>query len=536
MSFPCNRVKCRDDSGPVAPANPVDGARIILSVMNDQPAAGKVPDYEAVIVGAGFGGMGAAIQLGRMGITKILMLERADDLGGTWHLNTYPGLAVDIASLSYSFSFEPNPNWSRLYAPGRELKAYAVHVAEKYGLRPLMRFNTSVDRVVYDEAEKTWTVFPHGQAPLTTRLLVLATGFLSQPKKPDIRGVDSFAGKVIHTAAWDHAYDLTGKRAAMIGTGASAVQVLPKILPQLKHMDVYQRTPIWVLPKSNPRIPPWLQKVFARVPLVQRVFRFFSDTILELVMVTAVLHNRQFPFLSRAVESASRRFLNSQVKDPELRRKLTPQYTFGCKRPTFSNHYYSSFTRSDVELVTDSIDHIEPDAIVTVDGRRREIDTLILATGFNLWQKGNFPAFDVVGRKGVELGDWWNRNHYQSYEGITVPGFPNLFNIHSPYAYSGFCYFNTIEVQMGHMARCIGEMRRQRALSFEATEEAQAKYMATMKRRDADTVFTAGSCATANSYYFNQHGEATLLRLSSSWRAARQSRTFPLSSYRFEPA
>jgi cation diffusion facilitator CzcD-associated flavoprotein CzcO len=490
-------------------------------------------DYEAIIVGAGFGGMGAAIALRKVGIEKILILERADDLGGTWHLNNYPGLAVDIASLSYSFSFEPNPYWSRLYAPGAELKAYARHVADKHDLRRLMRFDTSVDKVEYDEAGKRWTVYPHGGAPLTARLLILATGFLSQPKKPDIPGVDSFAGKVIHTAAWDHSYNLAGKRAAMIGTGASGVQVLPKIAQQVAHMDVYQRTPIWVLPKTNPRIPPWLQKVFARVPLVQRLLRFVSDSILELVMVTGVLHNRQFGFLTRSMETAGKRFLNSQVKDPELRRKLTPGYSFGCKRPTFSNGYYRSFTRDNVELVTESIARVEPDAIVTADGKRRAIDTLVLATGFNLWQKGNFPAFDVVGRGGVELGDWWNRNHYQSFEGITVPGFPNLFNIHSPYAYSGFCYFNTIEVQMGHMQRCLREMRRLNAASFEPTPEAKDRYMATMKARDADTVFSAGNCATANSYYFNQHGEATLLRLQGAWRAAWNSRHFPLSSYVF---
>ncbi|MGH8561218.1 MAG: flavin-containing monooxygenase, partial [Nevskiales bacterium] len=312
------------------------------------------------------------------------------------------------------------------------------------------------------------------------------------------------------------------------------VQVLPKIVTKVKHMDVYQRTPIWVLPKSNPRFSPRLQRIFARFPFVQRVFRFISNSILELVMVAGVLHNRQFPFLTRSMETACKKFLAIQVEDPELRRKLTPGYSFGCKRPTFSNHYYSTFTRPDVELVTDSIDHIEPDAIVTKDGRRREIDTLILATGFNLWQKGNFPAFDVLGKGGVELGTWWNQNHYQSYEGITVPGFPNLFNIHSPYGYSGFCYFNTVEVQMSHMARCIGEMRRKKAGFLEVTDKAKDLYMSLMKKRDADTVFSAGNCASANSYYFNQHGEATLLRLSSAWRAAWQSRHFPLSHYRFE--
>ncbi|HVT34263.1 MAG TPA: NAD(P)/FAD-dependent oxidoreductase [Nevskiaceae bacterium] len=488
-------------------------------------------EYEAIIVGAGFGGMGAAIQLQRLGYRRILMLDRADDLGGTWHLNTYPGLAVDIASLSYSYSFEPNPYWSRLYAPGREIKAYADHVARKYGLRDCLRAGTGVERAQWDERAQQWTVWPHGGAPVTARLLILATGFLSQPKKPDIPGVDSFAGKVIHTAQWDHAYDFSGKRAAMIGTGASAVQVLPKIVPQVAHMDVYQRTPIWVLPKHNPRIAPWLQKLFARVPLLQRLMRFWSNLILELVMVAGVLHNRQLPFLTRWVERGARRFLAHQVKDPELRRKLTPDYSFGCKRPTFANDYFPMFTRPNVELVTERIERIEPDAIVTAGGKRREIDTLILATGFNLWQKGNFPAFDVVGRGGVELGHWWNEHRYQSYEGITVPGFPNLFNIHSPYAYSGFCYFNTIEVAMAHMDRCLREMQRRGAVTFEVTEQAKDRYMATMRARGADTVFSAGNCASAHSYYFNQHGEATLLRLSSAWRALRSARNFPLDAY-----
>lgn len=490
-------------------------------------------DYEVLIVGAGFGGMGAAIQMRRLDIDSMLILDRENDLGGTWHVNHYPGLAVDIASVSYSYSFEPNPYWSRMYAPGREIKAYADHVAEKYDLRRHMRFNTDVEKTEYDEQGRFWRVFPQGQSPIKARMLVLATGFLSQPKKPDIPGVDGFAGKIIHTADWDHGYDLAGKRAAMIGTGASAVQVLPKIAPEVAHMAVYQRTPIWIMPKRNPRIPPWLQRLFARLPFVQRALRFISDAILELIMVLGVLHNRQLPAMIRSMEKRCTRFLYSQVKDPQLREKLLPDYSFGCKRPTFSNSYFPTFTRDNVELVTESIERIEPDAIVTTDGKRRVIDTLILATGFNLWEKGTFPAFDVYGKNGVELGRWWNENHYQAYQGITVPGFPNLFNLHSPYSYSGFCYFNTIEIQMAHMARCIRAMRRRRALEIEVTEEAKERFMAKMKKRDADTLFSTGDCATSNSYYFNQHGEATLLRLSSAWTAAWQARRFPLSHYRF---
>lgn len=488
-------------------------------------------DHDVLVVGAGFGGMGVGIQLQRMGIDDFLIVDRADDLGGTWHVNTYPGLAVDIASTTYSYSFEPNPYWSRLYAPGAELKAYAAHVADKYGLRRHMRFNTSVERAEYDERSATWTVRFTGQEAVTARFLVLATGFLSQPKWPDIPGIRDFAGKVIHTAHWDHDYPLDGKRAAVIGTGATAVQLLPKIAPRLAQLNVYQRTPIWVAPKFNPRIPPGVQAMFARLPLSQRMARYTGSALLELGMVSAALHHRELPFLGRGAERMCLAHLHRQVKDPDLRRKLTPTYSFGCKRPTFANDYYPTFLRDNVELVTDGIDHVEADGIVTRDGKRRVIDTLVLATGYKVWEKGNFPAFDVVGRNGTELGEWWNANGYQSYEGITVAGFPNLFYLASPYAFTGLSYFFTIEGQMKHIARCLGEMRRLGVRRFEVRAGAQARFVEQMKARAGSTVFATGQCATSNSYYFNQHGEASLLRLSPTavalWRAGH----FPLSDY-----
>ena len=493
----------------------------------------KTTDYDALVVGTGFGGMGAAITLKKLGFTSILMVDRADDLGGTWHLNHYPGLQVDIPSVSYSYSFEPNPTWSRRYCPGPEIKAYANHVADKYDLRRHMRFNTTIERAEYDEAGKFWTVFPQGGPPVTARFLLLATGFLSQPKMPDIPGVESFAGKVIHTAHWDHDYDFTGKRTAMIGTGASAVQVLPIVAAQTGHITVYQRTPIWVLPKSNPEISPRLQKLYARVPFVQKAARFVVESLLETMLVTAILHARQLPFLARQAETACRKHLARQVKDPELRARLTPDYSFGCKRPTFANDYYPTFTRDNVDLVTAGIDHIEPDGIVARDGTKQPVDTLILATGFNLWDKGNFPAFDVVGKSHRELGAWWKQNEYQSYEGITVPGFPNLFNLHSPYSYSGLCYFSTIESQMKHMERCLTAMRRKGAESFEVTEQAKDRFMAKMDRNQDSAIFTVGQCSTANSYYFNPHGVASILRLTPTLNAALSARTYSTSAYRY---
>jgi len=501
--------------------------------MGRDESEGMKPDYEALIVGAGFGGMGAAIQLQRLGIRSILMLDRADDLGGTWHLNSYPGLAVDIASVTYSYSFEPNPHWSRLYAPGAELKAYAERVAGKYGLRRHMRFNTSVERASYDAARQHWTVYPKGQAPLSAGILILATGFLSQPKMPDIPGIDSFAGKVIHTAAWDHGYELAGKRAAVIGTGATAVQLLPEIAPKLRQLDVYQRTPIWVTPKFDTRIPRAVRKLFAALPATQRSARLVSSGILEAVMVTGVLYNKELPFLTRTMERVCKAHMARQIADPALRRQLTPQYSFGCKRPTFSNTYYPTFNRPNVELVTDPIARIEPDGIVSRDGRKRPIDTLVLATGFSLWEE-NFPAFEVLGKAGLNLGEWWRSNRFQAYEGISVPGFPNLFSLPSPYAYSGLSYFTTIEAQMKHMARCLGEMKKQRARSFEISASANQAFLADMKRRVGRSVFVHGNCASANSYYFNQHGEATLLRPTSTMSALWQAGRFPLKHYRFE--
>ncbi len=491
------------------------------------------PEYEAIIVGTGFGGMGAAIQLQRMGVSSILMLDRADDLGGTWHLNTYPGIAVDIASVTYSYSFEPNPHWSRLYAPGRELKAYADHVAQKYGLRPYMRFNSAVEKTVYDEAGKFWTVYPENQAPVTARILILATGYLSQPKRPDIPGLNDFAGKTIHTAEWDHAYDLRGKRAAVIGTGATSVQLLPEIAPQLAHMDVYQRTPIWVVPKPDVSIPPLVRRTFSALPLTQKMARHTSSAILEAVMVTGALYNRELPMLTKAAEQLALAHMRRVIKDPVLREKLTPDYSFGCKRPTFSNTYYPTFNRANVELVTDPVDHIAAEGIVTRAGRLRKIDTLILATGFKFWEKGNFPPFPVAGREGHDLGDWWMQNTYQAYEGISIPGFPNLFNLPSPYSFTGLSYFFTIEAHMKHMARCLGEMKKQGAASFEVDRRANEKYMQRMRRNLGSSVFVNGQCGGSNSYYFNPHGEAAMLRPTPTPIALWEADHFPLEHYRF---
>lgn len=490
------------------------------------------PEFEVAIVGCGFGGMGAAIQLRRMGVESLVMIDREDDLGGTWHVNRYPGLAVDIASLTYSYSFEPNPYWSHLYARGHELKEYANHVAEKYDLRRHMRFGIAVEKAHFDEKGNFWTLYPEGKDPITARVLILATGFLSQPHTPDIEGIESFKGKVIHTADWDGNYDLEGKRAAVIGTGATAVQLIPTIAPKLQQLDVYQRTPIWVTPKVDTPIPKVVQNVFAKLPVTQKGARLISSGILETIMVAGVLHNEKLPALTRTMERVCKAHMARTIKDKTLREKLTPKYSFGCKRPTFSNTYYPTFNRDNVALVTEGIARIEENAIVSNDGQRREIDTLILATGFDLWEE-NFPAFEVVGRNQRNLGEWWREQGFKAYQGVAIPGFPNLFSLASPYAYNGLSFFSTIEGQMKHINRCLGEMIGRDAQTFEVTEEANDAFVAQMKERVQKSLFIHGQCGGSNSYYYNQHGEATLLRPTSTVSGLLAQQHFPIEAYRF---
>jgi cation diffusion facilitator CzcD-associated flavoprotein CzcO len=503
-------------------------------------------DHEVTIVGAGFGGMGAAIALKRLGYGErtrdLLILDREDDLGGTWHVNHYPGLAVDIASVTYSYSFEPNPHWRHWFARGPELKQYAEHVADTYDLRRHMRFGVGVEGARWDEDDQHWVVTTSPASPahpggstFTTRFLLTATGFLSQPRLPDIDGIDEFGGRVLHTAAWDDTADLTGQRVAVIGTGATAVQLVPEIAEVARELTVFQRTPIWVTPKADFAIPRAVQRLFAVAPWTQRLARAANSAWLEALMVSAVLHYRQARLFNLAASALSKRHLRRQVPDPELRRRLTPDYSFGCKRPTFSNDYFPTFNRDHVTLATTPIDRVTATGIVTSDGHETPVDTLVLATGFNLWDT-NFPAIEVIGREGRNLGKWWRDRGFCAYEGVTVPRFPNFVTLSSPYSYSGLSYFMTIEVQMRHLERLFGELQARGADEFEVSERAEEEFRARMLQRMDDTVFNLGSCATARSYYFTNDGDAVILRPTSSVAARRAAERFPLSDYDFTRA
>ena len=486
--------------------------------------------FDAVIVGAGFGGMGAAIQLNQLGYRNLVILDREDDLGGTWHVNRYPGLTVDVPSTTYSYWFEPNPYWSRLYAPGPELKKYAVHVAGKYDIHKYMRFNTTVDGAHWDDDAQQWVVSVAGGEALRAQFLILATGYLCQPKMPDIPGIETFEGKVIHAAMWDDSYSMQGRRAAIIGTGSTAVQLVPALADELADLTVYQRTPIWVMPKFDFGFSPAAQRFLARFPAVQRVLRMSSDLFMDVMVTLAMWKYRQLRQVNTAAAriAALHRFLS--IRDKDLRAKMTPAYDFGCKRPTLSNTYYRTFNKPNVRLETAGIERLEADGIVAKDGSKRTIDTLILATGFDVWES-NMPAIEVIGRGGRNLGKWWRENRFQAYEGMTVPMFPNMLTQASPYAWVGMSWFDTVEYQMRHMKRFFGALQSRGTRTFEVTEEANARFLQRMLDLIDDSVFALGDCTSSRSYWFNHSGEAPLFRPTSIRSAVREQDRFPLSDY-----
>ncbi|MEA2125137.1 MAG: hypothetical protein QOI80_1919 [Solirubrobacteraceae bacterium] len=490
------------------------------------------PDHEVVIVGAGFSGIGVAMSLHKAGLHDHLIVESGDAFGGTWQWNTYPGVAVDIPSFSYQFSYERRADWSRVYAPGAELRAYAEHLAGKYGLAAKTRFGTRITAATFDADEHVWRLAVAGSDEIVARHVVDATGVLTHPKLPDIPGVEDFAGVTMHTSRWDHAQDLRGKRVAVIGTGASAVQVVPAIADAVAHLTVFQRTPIWCLPKYDAALPLAARWVLARVPGSQRLARTLSQSLVELGFPITAHYHRTLPVASM-VEKQARAYLKSEVRDPEVRAKLTPSYPLGCKRPSFHNEYLATFNRPDVHLETTPIERVEPHAVVTADGVAHEIDVLLLATGFKVFESGNMPAYPVTGTAGTDLQTFWAENRHQAYEGVTVPGFPNYFTMFGPYGYNGSSYFNLIETQARHVTRCLRRARQEGATLVEVRREANDRYFAEMLRRRGRQVFWQPGCELANSYYFDDHGDVPLRpvpTIETMWR----SRRFPLADYRFE--
>ena len=491
-------------------------------------------DADIIIVGAGISGIGAGIELRRRGYNSFILLEAAADLGGTWRDNTYPGVAVDIPFSSYCYSFETDYPWSRLFPEGAEIQDYIRHCAQKFGIAEHIRYNSNVLRSEFDPSEDSWTTRLVGSESLRSRFVISATGLFTQPKIPDFPGLESFAGKAMHSARWDHGHDLAGRNVAVIGTGASAVQMVPEIADVASRLTVFQRTPIWVSLRPDLRIGRRLRSALHRFAPLRILFRALSESGIE-ALTFAIVYYRRLPFIVRGVQASVRAFMRREIRDPELAARLVPDYELGCKRPATSNTYLKAFRRENVALVTETIDRIVPQGVVTADGKLHEADTLVMATGFLTTEKGNAPSFEVVGREGAELGQFWEENRLQAYAGVAVPGFPNFFLTAGPYS-GGFNWFTTLKANLVHIMRCLDRAREEGATRVEIGLDAHERFMRRTWKRAEGTVFKSGYCVSANSYYLDRFGDASLPSPTTPWRRVCRNSFISTRGYRFSSA
>ena len=464
---------------------------------------------EVLIVGAGISGIGIARRLRAEGWTDLMLVDGADDLGGVWRDNTYPGVAVDIPATSYSYDSESPHHWSRAYATGAEILSYVRQVARQTGVAEHIQYRSKVEDARWDEGPGRWVTRLADGRDITSTYLIAATGLFTTPVLPHIPGRSTFAGTGFHTAEWRHDHDLSGRSVGVIGTGASAVQIVPSIAGAVAALTVFQRTPIWVAPRLDHRLPDQGSTLdLLRFPWIRRLARLVSEFAIEGITLAATAYGRA-PFLARGLQVLVRQWMKRQVDDPETRDKLIPTYTLGCKRPASSNTYLKSFNRPHVRLVTETIDRIDPGGVITSDGVHHGLDTLIFATGFLTTEKGNAPSFQVFGRRGLELGDYWEENRYRAYRGVGVVGFPNFFLTAGPYS-GGLNWFTMLEAHGKIIVGCLMEARRRGVERVEVEPGSEDRYMAEMWRYARRTVFASLSCASANSYYVNRHGDPSL--------------------------
>ena len=461
----------------------------------NHPAAGvAAPAHRIVIVGAGFAGIGMAIRLRQAGITDFLLLERAAEVGGTWRDNTYPGCACDIPSHLYSFSFAPPADWSRHYAGHAEIQAYLLGCVTRFRLRDQLRTGADLREAVYEEAAGRWRLTLASGKALRAEVLILARGALSEPRIPEIPGLETFAGPMFHSARWDHSVDLTGKRVGVIGTGASAVQFVPRIAPLAEWLILFQRTPAWVLPKRDIALSPAWRGALRSVPMLRRAHRTYLYWSHEARAIPFVV----WPWLMNLAERRARSYLKRQVASPALRERLIPDYRMGCKRILLSNDYQPALNLPSVDLVTDDIACVTPVGVTTRDGVERAIDVLILATGFAAGAPGGAPR--VVGRAGIDL-----RDHTRTFLGLAVPGFPNLFLLGGPNTGLGHnSVVFMLEAQIGLVLR---RLHRHRTRPDEIGVDTAARFDAGLQRRMRRTVWLSG----CRSWYLDATGRNTTL-------------------------
>lgn len=487
---------------------------------SEAPPAETTRQVKVAIVGAGFSGLGAAIRLKQAGVEDFVVLERADELGGTWRDNHYPGCCCDVPSHLYSFSFELNAEWSRAYAPQWEIQEYLQRTAAKYAVSSHIRYGNELLGARWDEAAARW-LLTTGAGSYSAEVLVLGTGALSNPMIPQLPGADTFVGSAFHSAGWDHDHDFAGERVAVIGTGASAIQFAPELQPQVRHLHLFQRTPPWIIPRWDHRITAAEKRLLAAIPRLPLLVRGAIYAALE-VRILGFTH----PRLMKSMERVARWHLRRQVADPELRAKLTPEFTIGCKRLLISDNYYPALSRPNVEVVTSGIQEIRAHSIVTDDGVEREVDTIIWGTGFRVTE---FPiATRIVGQRRVNLAERWAGSP-TAYLGVTVPGFPNMFLMTGPNTGLGHSSMVLmIESQLNYILDCLRQLDERRVAAVSVREDVQRRFDDRVQRSMDGTVWTAAHC---RSWYLDAASRNRTLWPGWTFSYRRLTRRFNLADY-----
>ena len=488
-------------------------------------ANGSGPGHVRIaIVGAGFGGIGMAIKLRQDGIEDFVVLERDSDVGGTWWANTYPGCQCDIPSHLYSFSFAPNPDWSRTYAPQPEILDYLRDCTERFGLREKIRFDCALTHARWDEDANLWRIETE-RGPLTADVVVAAPGGLSEPSVPAIEGLSEFEGHVFHTARWDHDSDLAGKRVAVVGTGASAIQAVPELAQIAEHVTVFQRTPPWIVPHRDRPVSKAERWLYRRFPPLQRLVRAGVYWSREL-LVPALVHR---PRLMRIPERVARRHMEAQVPDPELRARLTPDYTLGCKRILPSSRWYPTLGAANVSLELGALERVRPQGVVTPGGELREVDAIVFATGFQVTE---MPFGDLVHRAdGTALADLWQGSP-QAYRGTAAAGFPNMFWLVGPNTGLGHnSIVFMIEAQLAYVIDALRTMDAHGIDRIEIRQDAQDAYNARLQSRMAGTVWNSGGC---QSWYIDRNGRNSTVWPDFTWRWWQENRRFDAPKWHLE--
>jgi cation diffusion facilitator CzcD-associated flavoprotein CzcO len=493
------------------------------AVQEQAPPERALPSHVRIaVVGSGFSGIGSAVALRRRGIEDFVVLERADSVGGTWRDNTYPGCACDVPSHLYSFSFAPNPQWSHVYSRQPEIRAYLEQVTDQFGVRPHLHVDTDLLSGVWDDTAMLWRL-QTGRGPLTADVVISGCGGLVEPALPDVPGVQSFQGPSFHSARWDHDLDLAGKRVAVIGTGASAIQFVPAIQPQVGHLTLFQRTPPWIVPRLDWPYPEIQKKLLAAVPALLKANRARQYWFREWNLLAFTGAGRMNAF----AEKQARRHLENSVPDPDLRAALTPDYAIGCKRVLVSNDYLPAVSQPNVSLVTAGITEVRPHSVVDADGVEHEVDAIVYGTGFHVM---DIPvAHRLTGRDGRTLSEEWEKSGAEAHRGTTVAGFPNLFLLLGPNTALGHSsVVFMIEAQIEYVMKALDALGRYGARSLEVRRQAQELYNAELHAQLDTTVWNQGGC---RAWYRDENGKNFTLWPTHTFTFRKQLSRFDAESY-----